>query len=87
MTHLLAAAASFDTTPARDLLSLMAWCASAAGVGGLIIVGIKMAVQLRRGDPGEGGEHYRGVFYVVLACLVATTAGPIIALLGDLTLS
>ncbi len=47
---------------------------------------MQMALQLRRGDPGEGGEHFRGVFFVVLACVIATTAGPLVTFLGDLTL-
>lgn len=70
----------------QTLLGLLAWCASAAGVFGLLVVGMQMALQLRRGDPGEGGEHFRGVFYVTLACLVATTAGPLVSFLGDLSL-
>ncbi|MFJ6464633.1 hypothetical protein ACIQM0_26995 [Streptomyces sp. NPDC091387] len=90
MNHSLAGpqflAAYTPPTDADTILGILAWCASAAGVGGLIIVGIQMALQLRRGDPGEGGEHFRGVFYVTLSCLVATTAGPLVAALGALSL-
>ena len=68
------------------IIDTLSWCASACGVAGLIIVGMQMALQLRRGDPGEGGEHFRGVFFVVLACVIATTAGPLVTFLGDLTL-
>ncbi|MEW1647170.1 MULTISPECIES: hypothetical protein [unclassified Streptomyces] len=68
------------------VINTLSWCASACGVAGLIIVGIQMALQLRRGDPGEGGEHFRGVFFVALACVIATTAGPLVTFLGDLTL-
>ncbi|MER5339345.1 hypothetical protein ABT030_03185 [Streptomyces mirabilis] len=68
------------------ILGIIAWCASACGIAGLIIVGMQMALQLHRGEPGEGGEHFRGVFFVGLACLVASTAGPIVAYLGDLSL-
>ncbi|MEU5042389.1 hypothetical protein [Streptomyces griseorubiginosus] len=68
------------------ILNTLCWCASACGVAGLIIVGMQMALQLRRGDPGEGGEHFRGVFFVVLGCVIATTAGPLVTFLGDLTL-
>ncbi|MFD9326773.1 hypothetical protein [Streptomyces sp. NPDC060065] len=71
---------------AHTLINLLAWCASACGVAGLIIVGMQMALQLRRGDPGEGGEHFRGVFFVGLASLLATTAGPLVAALGSLQL-
>ena len=79
--------AAYNPTPdAGTLLGVLAWCASAAGVGGLLIVGIQMAIQLRRGEPGEGGAYFRGFFFVTLACLLATTAGPIVAFLGDLSL-
>ncbi|MFC8349729.1 hypothetical protein [Streptomyces sp. NPDC057280] len=79
--------AGFDPNPeGGQVLGLLAWCASAAGVGGLIVVGIRMSLQLRRGDPGEGGEHFRGVFYITLGCLLAATAGPLVAALGDLSL-
>jgi hypothetical protein len=71
---------------ADTILDLLAWCASAAGVAGLLIVGMNMALQLRRGEPGEGGEHFRGVFFVAFACLIATTAGPLVMFLGDLSL-
>lgn len=71
---------------AMTILRLLAWCASAAGVAGLIIIGIQMSLQLRRGDPGEGGEHFRGVFFIVLSSLLATCAGPLVAFLGDLSL-
>ncbi|MGW3661745.1 hypothetical protein [Streptomyces sp. NPDC005141] len=82
----LAADAYSPPVGADTILGILAWCASAAGVAGLIVVGIQMALQLRRGDPGEGGEHFRGVFFVTLGCLVATTAGPLVAALGALSL-
>ncbi|MET7457504.1 hypothetical protein ABZT03_37760 [Streptomyces sp. NPDC005574] len=78
-----------DWDPGNDghlIINTLSWCASACGVAGLIIVGMQMALQLRRGDPGEGGEHFRGVFFVVLACVIATTARPLVEFLGDLTL-
>jgi len=61
-----------------DVLGLLAWCVSAAGVAGIIITGINMAVQLRRGDPGEFSEHWRSMTLVLLSCIVGATAGPII---------
>ncbi len=82
-------AAGFDPAVgggAMTILRLLAWCASAAGVAGLIIVGINMSIQLRRGEPGEGGEHFRGVIFIVLASLVATCAAPLVEFLGDLSL-
>ncbi|MFB7494617.1 hypothetical protein ACFC09_07900 [Streptomyces sp. NPDC056161] len=69
-----------------SILGVLAWCASAAGVGGLIIVGMQMALQIRRGEPGEGGMHFRGVLFVTLACILASCAGPLVAFLGDLGL-
>ncbi|MEU9338175.1 hypothetical protein AB0D49_34340 [Streptomyces sp. NPDC048290] len=68
------------------LLGILAYSASIAGIIGLLTVGLTMALQLRRGEPGEGGEHFRGLFLVGLASLVATTAGPLVAFLGDLSL-
>ncbi|MCL6675315.1 hypothetical protein ACIRP3_11175 [Streptomyces sp. NPDC101209] len=71
---------------AQTIINTLAWCVTAAGVFGLMVVGINMAIQLNRGEPGEGGAHFRGVFFVALACLVAATAGPLVAFLGDLSL-
>ncbi|MEV6509145.1 hypothetical protein [Streptomyces sp. NPDC051642] len=89
MSQLLSSAQYLAWDPGADgqmILNTLCWCASACGVAGLIIVGMQMALQLRRGDPGEGGEHFRGVFFVVLACVIASTAGPLVTFLGDLTL-
>jgi hypothetical protein len=66
---------------ADELLALLAWCATVAGVAGLMIVGIKMALQLNRGVAGEESEHYRGFFFVIVACLLAASAGPIVTFL------
>lgn len=80
-------AATFSPGPEADrILGLLAWCASAAGVGGVITVGTLMALQLRSGTPGEGGEHFRGLFFIMLACVLASTAGPIVSSLGSLAL-
>jgi hypothetical protein len=80
-------AAGFDPGADGDqILGILAWGASACGVAGLIIIGIQMALQLRRGDPGEGGEHFRGVFFVALGCVLATTAGPLVTALGTLSI-
>jgi hypothetical protein len=69
-----------------EVLGFLAWLATAAGVGGLIITGMLMAVQLRRGEPGENGEFFRSFFFVILASLLAATAGPIVQFLGVLGL-
>jgi hypothetical protein len=71
---------------ATSVFGVLAWCASAAGVGGLIIIGMQMALQLRRGEPGEGGVHFRGVLFIALASVLATCAGPLVSFLGDLGL-
>ncbi|WP_235460296.1 hypothetical protein [Streptomyces olivochromogenes] len=87
MNHLLAAGGAYNPPAgAGTILGILAWCATAAGVAGLLVVGISMAVQLNRGEPGEGGTHFRGIFFVTLGCLVASTAGPLVAFLGDLSL-
>ncbi|GAA2606638.1 MULTISPECIES: hypothetical protein [Streptomyces] len=75
-----------DSADGYTILNLIAWCVTAGGVFGLLVVGMQMSLQLRRGDPGEGGEHFRGVFFVALACVIAVTAGPLVEFLGDLSL-
>jgi hypothetical protein len=67
---------------AGEILGFLAWCASAAGIVGLIAVGMSMAIQLRRGEPGEGGAFFRQIVFVVIACIVAVTAGPIVNFVG-----
>ncbi|MFF2519459.1 hypothetical protein [Streptomyces sp. NPDC058086] len=71
---------------ADRLLGILAWCASAAGVGGVIVTGSLMALQLHRGEPGEGASHMRKLITVLSACVLAATAGPIIRFLGPLTI-
>ncbi|MBU6535506.1 hypothetical protein [Streptomyces mayonensis] len=79
-------AAYTPTSDAGYILGVLAWCVSAAGVAGLLIVGMQMALQLRRGEMGEGATYFRGVFFVALACGIATTVGPLLTFLGDLSL-
>jgi hypothetical protein len=67
--------------PAITLLNLLAWCVTAAAVAGLIIIGAGLALQLRRGEPGEFSEHFRGTYLVAGACILGMTAGPIIEFL------
>lgn len=71
---------------AGELLGLLAWCVTAAGVAGLLIVGIQMAVQLNRGTPGEGAEYFRGLVMVAFACVLGASAGPLVMFFGDLGL-
>ncbi|MEU3255669.1 hypothetical protein [Streptomyces sp. NPDC006997] len=70
---------SFNPQPeVGDLLGYLTWIVSAASVGGLLVVGIQMAMQLRRGEMGEGATYFRGGFIVISACVLGTTAGPIV---------
>ncbi|MGP3925282.1 hypothetical protein [Streptomyces sp. 8N616] len=75
---------SVEGDPAEYLLGILAWCVSAAGVGGVIIVGTQMAIQLRRGEMGEGATYFRGLVIILGACVLAATAGPIVRFLGPL---
>ncbi|MFJ5035656.1 hypothetical protein ACIQB5_48440 [Streptomyces sp. NPDC088560] len=68
------------------LLNTLMWCVTAAGIAGIIIIGTLMALQLHRGEIGEKAQLMRGLFFVLLACVVATSAGPIISFLGPFTL-
>ncbi|MET7761880.1 hypothetical protein ABZS71_07535 [Streptomyces sp. NPDC005393] len=63
------------TQPLDQILGYMAWLASAAGVMGLLIVGMRMAVSLRQ---GEGQEHLVQFATVMGACVIAATAGPVV---------
>ncbi|MEU6602917.1 hypothetical protein [Streptomyces flaveolus] len=79
-------AATFDPGADADfLLGILAWSASAAGVAGVLITGMLLALQLRRGEHGEGSSYMRGLFFVMAGCVLATTAGPIVGFLGPLT--
>ncbi|MEU6201528.1 hypothetical protein [Streptomyces sp. NPDC047061] len=66
---------------ADQLLSLLAWCVSAAAVAGVITVGMQLAFQLRRGEPGEGATYFRGLIFVIGACVLGATAGPLVTFL------
>ncbi|MFD5627454.1 MULTISPECIES: hypothetical protein [unclassified Streptomyces] len=63
---------------AAELLGVLTWVVSAASVTGLMIVGLQMAMQLRRGEMGEGATYFRGAFFVIGACVLGTTAGPLV---------
>ncbi|MGP3952556.1 hypothetical protein [Streptomyces sp. 7N604] len=77
---------SVEGDPAGYLLGILAWCASAAGVAGVIIVGTQMALQLRRGEMGEGATYFRAMVLILGACVIASTAGPLVSFLGPLDL-
>ncbi|MGW7514264.1 hypothetical protein ACWGJ2_01555 [Streptomyces sp. NPDC054796] len=63
---------------AGELLQYLAWIVSACAVGGIIVVGSQMALQLRRGEPGEGANYFRGLVIVMGACILGATAGPLV---------
>ncbi|GAA2066223.1 hypothetical protein GCM10009801_12390 [Streptomyces albiaxialis] len=63
---------------ANDLLANIAWIVTAAAVAGVIVVGIQMALQVHRGEPGEGATHFRGLLVVLCSCIIGSTAGPLV---------
>uniref|UniRef100_UPI0004C23524 hypothetical protein n=1 Tax=Streptomyces sp. NRRL S-813 TaxID=1463919 RepID=UPI0004C23524 len=69
----------FNPNPqAADLLGYLAWTLTAAAIAGLIIIGIKLALQLRRGLMGEGTAHFQAMAAVLGACILGVSAGPIV---------
>ncbi|MET4927062.1 hypothetical protein P3L51_32700 [Streptomyces sp. PSRA5] len=60
------------------LLEYLAWSVTAAAVAGVIVIGIQMALQLRRGEMGEGATHFRGLAIILGCCILAVTAGPLV---------
>ncbi|MFD7548340.1 hypothetical protein [Streptomyces sp. NPDC059816] len=65
------------TGPLNDVLGMVAWVATAAGVMGVLIVGMRMAISLRHGD---GQEHLVQFSVVMGACILAASAGPLVSL-------
>ncbi|GLY02421.1 hypothetical protein [Actinoplanes sp. NBRC 101535] len=65
-----------------NLLNLLAWCISAAGVAGLIVIGMQLALQVRRGVPGSMAEIRQEILIVAISCFLAMSAGPIVAFLA-----
>ncbi|MFJ8751500.1 hypothetical protein ACIREO_19535 [Streptomyces sp. NPDC102441] len=69
----------FDPNPeASELLGYFAWTVTAAAVAGVIIIGTQMALQLRRGEMGEGATYFRGMVLVLGACILCISAGPLV---------
>ncbi|MEU9451747.1 hypothetical protein [Streptomyces sp. NPDC048277] len=56
------------------LLNLLAWCVSAAAVAGVIVIGTQMALQLRRGEMGEGATYFRGLVLILGACVLGISS-------------
>jgi hypothetical protein len=69
----------FDPNPqASELLGYFAWIVTAGAVAGVIVVGTQMALQLRRGEMGEGATHFRGLAIILGACILGICAGPLV---------
>ncbi|WP_434744072.1 hypothetical protein [Micromonospora sp. SH-82] len=58
-----------------DLLGLLAWAGTAAGVAGVLITGTMMAVSMKR---GESSEHLSRLGLVLCGCILVATAGPLV---------
>lgn len=63
------------TNKVGDVLDLIAWAGTAAGVAGVLITGAMMAISMRR---GEGSEHMGRLGMVLGGCVLVATAGPIV---------
>ncbi|EKX66689.1 hypothetical protein Sipo8835_15530 [Streptomyces ipomoeae] len=63
------------TSKVGDVLDLVAWAGTAAGVAGVLITGAMMAISMRR---GEGSEHMGRLGMVLGGCVLVATAGPIV---------
>jgi hypothetical protein len=60
------------------LMDIVAWGATCACVVGIAIVAAMMAVSHHR---GTGGQHFASLGYVMAACVLIGTAGPIVQFL------
>ncbi|WP_228989853.1 hypothetical protein [Streptomyces sp. DH8] len=78
MELILAAPSTNVTGPLNQVLGILAWLVSAAGVLGVLIVGARMAVALRAGN---GDEHLTQLAVVMGACIIGATAGPLVQFL------
>ncbi|MEV7345455.1 hypothetical protein [Streptomyces sp. NPDC093544] len=57
------------------VLGIAAWAGTVAGVAGVLITGIMMAVSMKR---GESSEHFSRLGMVLGGCVLVSTAGPIV---------
>ncbi|MFD5627455.1 MULTISPECIES: hypothetical protein [unclassified Streptomyces] len=65
-------------TAVDTVLGIAAWAGTAAGVAGVLITGIMMAVSMKR---GESSEHFSRLGMVLGGCVLVSTAGPIVEFL------
>ncbi|MGW3391324.1 hypothetical protein [Streptomyces cinereoruber] len=64
------------TNKVNDVLGIVAWAGTAAGVAGVLITGAMMAISMRR---GEGSEHMGRLGMVLGGCILVATAGPLVS--------
>jgi hypothetical protein len=69
------AAPSELTAKVLVAINLVAWAGTAAGVVGVLVCGVTMAISHRR---GEGSEHMGRLGLVLGGCVLVATAGPIV---------
>jgi peptidoglycan/LPS O-acetylase OafA/YrhL len=62
----------------RLLMDIVAWGATCACVVGIAIVAAMMAISHHR---GTGSQHFASLGYVMAACILIGTAGPIVQFL------
>lgn len=60
------------------LMDIVAWAATSACVVGIAIVATMMAISHHR---GMGSQHFASLGYVMAACVLIGTAGPIVQFL------
>jgi len=58
------------------VLGILAWAGTAAGVAGILVTGVMMAMSVKR---GEGSEHFSRLGMVLGGCVLVATAGPIVS--------
>jgi hypothetical protein len=66
------------TSQVHLLMDIVAWGATSACVVGVAIVATMMAVSHHR---GMGGQHFASLGYVMAACILIGTAGPLVQFL------
>ncbi|MGC5031235.1 hypothetical protein [Micromonospora sp. DT229] len=59
----------------QQVLGLLAWAGTAAGVVGVLVTGAVMAISHKR---GESSEHMSRLGMVLGGCILVATAGPIV---------
>ncbi|TCB96894.1 hypothetical protein E0H26_14340 [Micromonospora zingiberis] len=64
------------STKVQQVLGLVAWAGTAAGVVGVLITGAVMAISHKR---GESSEHMSRLGMVLGGCILVAMAGPIVS--------